>query len=66
VEETHTRQFGGTGLGLSISKAFIEMIGGKIWVKSSKGKGTTFFITLPGKNQEKKEKNQTNTKQERI
>ena len=37
----------GSGLGLSISKAFIEMLGGKIWVESEEGSGSTFYFTLP-------------------
>jgi signal transduction histidine kinase len=37
----------GAGLGLSISKAYIEMLGGKIWVESEKGIGSTFYFTLP-------------------
>jgi PAS domain S-box-containing protein len=41
------RAFQGAGLGLSISKAFIEMLGGEIWVESEEGKGSTFFFTLP-------------------
>ena len=39
--------FQGSGLGLSISKAYIEMLGGKIWVESEEGKGSTFYFTLP-------------------
>jgi PAS domain S-box-containing protein len=37
----------GAGLGLTITKAFVEMLGGKIWLKSKEGEGSTFFFTLP-------------------
>jgi PAS domain S-box-containing protein len=37
----------GAGLGLTISKAYVEMLGGKIWVESEEGKGSTFYFTLP-------------------
>lgn len=37
----------GAGLGLSITKAYVEMLGGKIWVESEVGKGTVFYFTLP-------------------
>lgn len=37
----------GAGLGLSISKAYVEMLGGKIWVESEEGNGSTFYFTLP-------------------
>jgi len=37
----------GAGLGLSISKAYVEMLGGKIWVESELGIGSTFYFTLP-------------------
>lgn len=42
-----TRAFQGAGLGLSIAKAYVEMLGGKLWVKSDEGKGSTFFFTIP-------------------
>jgi hypothetical protein len=37
----------GAGLGLSITKAYVEMLGGKIWVESEEGSGSVFYFTLP-------------------
>jgi len=56
------RAFQGAGLGLSISKAYVEMLGGKIWVESEVDKGSTFYFTIPLVNEREKEliiKNET-------
>ncbi|KAI9490737.1 hypothetical protein BDB00DRAFT_768316 [Zychaea mexicana] len=41
-----TRKYGGTGLGLSISKAFVQLMGGNLWVESMYGRGSQFYFTV--------------------
>lgn len=47
VDNSQTRQIGGTGLGLYLVKQRVEAMGGRVWVESSFGDGSTFFVSLP-------------------
>ncbi len=47
IDSSLRRRYGGTGLGLAISKSFVELHGGRMWVQSEPGVGTTFYFRLP-------------------
>lgn len=61
-DDSRTRQYGGNGLGLTISKMLIELMRGKIWFRSEKNVGSTFYFTLPNKLETIKNKDSVESK----
>ncbi len=52
VDKGRSKELGGTGLGLSIVKHLVQAHGGRVWVESQMGKGSTFYFTLPKRGEE--------------
>ncbi len=47
VDDSDTRLYEGVGIGLSVAKRYVEILGGRIWVETALGKGSSFYFTLP-------------------
>ncbi len=47
ADYSRSRKYSGSGLGLAISKGFVELLGGKMWVKSTENEGSTFHFSIP-------------------
>jgi CheY-like chemotaxis protein/nitrogen-specific signal transduction histidine kinase len=66
VDTSITRRFGGTGLGLSVSKKVVELLGGKIGMKSKYGEGSRFWIEVPFQLQQSSRLNNDNSSQDKV
>jgi signal transduction histidine kinase/DNA-binding response OmpR family regulator len=55
ADSSDTRRFGGAGLGTAICKKLTQMLGGRIWLKSELGKGSSFYFTIKGQTSENSE-----------
>lgn len=63
AQEGFSRQYEGTGLGLAIVSGIVELLEGRVWVKSEKGVGSCFYVAVPRKLEEKTEDKKNREKQ---